>query len=282
MSEGLGTTTYWDSLGFDYGVVDKYEDFINLIVRKAQTEVRSEKPEDWETCCYYVDPSGVIACVFMHKNGISDTNFGIFGQPGTRFYTFQVTPGLGAGQYLLPDPNSPNDPEAVVGSSPFFLEYLDPLAYPLPVGEIDGRFGQTFADYRLSAVATQMEVYADLDTWAQKVLDTSRLDPKDYLSVLGEIDSPSIEYLDTIEDSLDKVHGGAILGGICLDVEERTNALTGNKWLCATLDQGQVQLKLALPANISPRPVPGNVIFGRAILSGATERWEEGLKGLLP
>ncbi|OKL46265.1 hypothetical protein BSR28_06915 [Boudabousia liubingyangii] len=268
-------STYWESLGFDSTQVQaEYEGLIEAIVQRAQTEVRTEKPEDWEQACYYVDPSGFMACVFIHKNGEASTNFTIHGQPGVTFYTFQVRPGLGVGQYLLPDPEDPNN---VTGCTPFFLEYTDPLAYPVPVGEIDGRYGQTFQNYRLAAIAVNMEVHPSLESWAQAYLDLNRIEPADYLTALGDIESPSYELMNNIEQHLDDVHGGAILGGICEHVEERTNGITGNKWLYATVNQGAVKLNIALPYNIEPRPEPGNVIYGQAIMNGCTERWDEGL-----
>lgn len=75
------------------------------------------------------------------------------------------------------------------------------------------------------------------------------------------------------EDTEGNVNAAAIFGAVVEQVEERWNELNFGSWLHVVADCG-FKVNVALPADITPRPQPGDIIYGRAIMVGSTGFWD--------
>ncbi|MCI7306402.1 MAG: hypothetical protein MR522_09125 [Trueperella sp.] len=205
----------------------------------------------------YEDPSGWRVGLIDIADRYSTETFAVLGAGGHTVDVWQVLPGIAHVDLLDAD-------------GELFTRFLafvdDPHMYPWYALENVGEPVRV-EDYQLGAIAVDLKVYDSVDEWEHNTEplteDGLRMGP-------SSIVSPWLFALYSGEAEPADVSPVAMFTSVIKEVEVVTNALTGLPWQRAVADCG-FECALAFPADHKLHP--GNVVDGKAFITGSTSFW---------
>ncbi|RAX23501.1 MULTISPECIES: hypothetical protein [unclassified Actinomyces] len=220
----------------------------------------------------YPDDSGANICLFETADGTSSQSLTVAGPARVSVEGWQVVPGV-AHLSVLDD-----DGEEMTR---LLMWVDDPNMYPVYGIDADGPVAR-YGDYRVGAIAVDVEVFDSEEDWekaqtpiSMKDSPAKRMDedlPDEVYIGPRFVASPWLFALYSGEAGPEDVSPIGMLKAVCNEVTIVTNRLTGNQWYKVNADCG-FPITLGLPIGTTPAPHPGSVVDGKAFLTGTTGFW---------
>ncbi|QHO91386.1 hypothetical protein CWT12_08775 [Actinomyces sp. 432] len=220
----------------------------------------------------YADDSGANICLFETADGTSSESLTVAGPARVSVEGWQVVPGVAHVSVLYEDGEE---------MTRLLMWVDDPHMYPVHGLDADGPVAR-FHDYRVGAIAVNVEVFDSEEEWKKTQTPISM---KDSPAKRMDEDLPEEVYIGprfVASPWLFALYGGeagpedaspiGMLKAVCNEVTIVTNRLTGNQWYKVNADCG-FPITLGLPIDTTPAPQPGSVVDGKAFLTGTTGFW---------
>ncbi|MBE6482144.1 MAG: hypothetical protein E7Z94_07190 [Actinomyces ruminicola] len=216
----------------------------------------------------YADDSGANICLFETADGNPSQSLTVVGPARVSVEGWQVVPGVARLSVLDEDGEE---------MTRLLIWVDDPHMYPVYGLEADGPVAR-FRDYRVGAIAVDVEVFDSEEEWKKTQTPISMKDsPVKAMSddvYIGPrfVASPWLFALYGGEAGPEDASPIGMLKAVCNEVAVVTNRLTGNQWYKVNADCG-FPITLGLPIDTAPVPHPGSVVDGKAFLTGTTGFW---------
>lgn len=254
------------SLGFDY---PEWGDLVNAMCERPLKTVIDAGP--FAAVSIYQDESGAAVSIFRYQDYPPYTSPSLQGTRGHHVKAYQIYPSL-----ALLDIYEDGDIEDPTYRLLAVVD--DPHRYPIYEFGKEGVLVE-YDDYRLSAVALDVQIYPNEDEWKKNqtpidMSDSPDPDLPDEMYIGPKfVTSPCLFALYSGDAKPEEAGANAVFKGVVEKAELKTNHLTGQQWWCCEVDCG-FPIITALPGDIEPAPAAGSVIDGDVFILGSSGFWD--------